>query len=257
MSTTLIAHAEELLARARSGVLCHTAFLTPAEQMQLRRALPYARAELLFHGGYEQAERRRAFFLPPYLLDVDEPTRMEWLADTLAEVLIPVQITGSGYRELAHRDYLGSVLNLGLERAAIGDLCVLDPRTAVLFCDRVMCRFLQESLTRVANDAVRVAPITLPADFDGGRSFKPLSDTVASPRLDSVVAALASLSRERAQQLLREGAVELDYESADKPDRTVEEGAILTIRGKGKFVIRSLSQPTKKGRIRLLADQYL
>ena len=80
---------------------------------------------------------------------------------------------------------------------------------------------------------------------------------MASPRLDSVVAALTNLSRERAQQLLREGLVELDYESADKPDKPVEEGAILTVRGKGKFVIRSLSEQTKKGRIRLAADQYL
>ncbi len=253
----LLARAEELLSRARNGEIAYTAFLTPAEQHALSRAMPWAKNEMCKNGGYAAAERARIFFLPPYLLDMDEKTLAECLADVHEECLIPLQIKGSGFRELHHKDYLGAALNLGIERDAIGDLCVTDPHTAVLFCDRVMAQFLTESLTRVANDAVKISRITLPEGFDGGRRFQQIADTVASPRADGVVAALANLSRERAQAMFREGLVEIDYEPAGKPDQPIEAGCVIVIRGKGKFIIRSLSEQTKKGRIRLLADKYL
>ncbi len=255
--TRFLARAEDVLPRARRGEITCTAFLTPHEQKLLARQMSYAAEEMLFDGGYAAAERARALFLPPYLVGADEALLTECLADTRAEQLIPLKIAGSGFRELSHKDYLGAILNLGIERDAVGDVCVTDKHTAVLFCNRVIATFLKESLTRVANDAVRVRATTLSPDFDGGRKFQPLIDTVASPRADSVVAALAGLSRERTQALFREGMVEIDYESAQKPDKLLEAGTVVTIRGKGKFIIRSLSEQTKKGRIRLLADKYL
>lgn len=258
MSTdTLLSRAADLLDRARNGEVTYTAFLTPAEQHALSRAMPWARSEMRTEGGYAAAERARIFFLPPYLLDLDEATLADCLADTAEECLIPLEIQGSGFRELHHKDYLGAVLNLGIERDAIGDLCVTDTHTAVLFCDRVMEKFLCENLTRVANDAVRLSRITLAPDFDGGRKYQQISDTVASPRADGVVAALANLSREKAQTMFREGLVEIDYEPAQKTDQVIEAGCVIVIRGKGKFIIRSLGEQTKKGRIRLLADKYL
>ena len=257
VDTRLLARAEELHRRAENGEITYTAFLTPAEQHALTRAMPWAKDGMRVEGGYAAAERARIFFLPSYLSDMDEETLNECLADVREECLIALEVKGSGFRELYHKDYLGAVLNLGIERDAIGDLCVTGPHTAVLVCDRVMADFLFENLTRVANDAVKLSRVTLPADFDGGRRFQPLSDTVASPRADSVVAALANLSRERAQALFREGLVEIDYEPASKPDQTLEKDCVIVIRGKGKFIVRSLSEQTKKGRIRLLADKYL
>ena len=253
----LLSRATDLLDRARNGEITYTAFLTPAEQHALSRAMPWAKSEMLADGGYAAAERARIIFLPPYLAELDEQTLGECLADTREECLIPLQIKGSGFRELHHKDYLGAVLNLGIERDALGDLCVCDKHTAVLFCDRIMAQFLTESLTRVANDAVRLSRITLPADFDGGRKFQRIADTVASPRADGVVAALANVSRERAQGMFREKLVEIDYEPAEKPDQALAAGCVIVIRGKGKFILRSLSEQTKKGRIRMLADKYL
>ena len=258
MSTDkLLSRAADLLDRAERGEITYTAFLTPAEQRALTRAMPWAKEKMRVDGGYPAAERARVFFLPSYLLEIDGQTLAECLADTREECLIPLQIKGSGFRTLLHKDYLGAVLNLGIERDAIGDLCVCDAHTAVLICDRVIAQFLCENLTRVANDAVRLSRVVLTPDFDGGRKFQPISDTVASPRADSVVAALANLSREKAQALFREGLVEIDYEPAQKTDQTIEAGCVIVIRGKGKFIIRSLTEQTKKGRIRLLADKYL
>ncbi len=252
----LLARADDLLERAQTGELTHTAFLTPGEQKLLLRSLGH-RAPFVLDGGYADAERKRAFFLPAWISELDEPLRSQCLAEQAGESLVPLEICGSGFRTLLHKDYLGAILNLGIERLAIGDVCVTDPHTAVLFCDRTMATFLIEHLTRVANDAVRVAPTVLSPDFNGGRSYLRITDTVASPRADGVVAALANLSREKARALFEAKMVEIEYEMADKPDRPVAAGEVIVIRGKGKFIVRSLSDQTKKGRYRLLADKYL
>ncbi len=256
LDRVLLARVEELLHRAERGEITYTPFLTPGEQMELSRLYAGARDAWRMWGGYTQAERRRMFFLPPYLTEADEPLQAQCLAEPYAECLVPLAVKGSGYRELSHRDYLGALLHLGVERDRIGDICVTSPHGAVLFCDRIMADFFMENLTRVANDAVHLSVTDIPADFDGGRRFLPISDTVASPRADAVVAALANLPRERAQALFKEGRVEIDYTAEARVDRTVSEGTVIVIRGCGKFIIRSLSDKTKKGRFRLLADKY-
>ena len=253
----LLARAADLFDRAAAGEVVYTPFLTPREQKILQEKYAFARERVLMLGGFDGAERRRMYILPEYMAELDPDVREELLADVLSASLLALSVKGSGYRELSHRDFLGSVLNLGIERDAIGDICVLSPHEAILFCDRVIAAFLKENLLRVAHDAVKVCEVSLAPDFDGGRKFEPCSDTVASPRADAVVAALCNLSRERAQALFARALVEIDYESAEKYDREVSEGAIITVRGYGKFIVRSLSDKTKKGRFRLLADRYV
>lgn len=252
---TLLARASDLMRRAADGEVAYSPFLTPQEQRALKTRLP-CRDALLFCGGYPDAERARAVFLPDYMAELDAAVREEVLGEVLSEAVIPLLVKGSGFHTPTHRDYLGAVLHLGIKREALGDICVLPEHGAILFCDRVMATFLKENLVRVAHDTVTVGETTLPPDFNGGRSFKALCDTVASPRADAVVAALCHLSRERAQALFARDLVQMDYEPLEKYDREVPEGAVLSVRGYGKFVIRSLSDKTKKGRYRLVADQY-
>lgn len=252
----LLQRAEELLDRARKGEITYTPFLNPGEQLRLIRRLGAA-DEIVCRGGYELAERKRIFFLPPYLTELEPPLREECLADVYAECMVAVEVRGSGYRELTHRDFKGALLHLGVEYDHIGDICVPETDRGIFFCDRVMAAFFAEHLERVASDTVHLQIIELPPSFDGGRKFQPISDTVASPRADAVVAALANLSRERAQALFRCGKIEIDYEVTERTDRAVSEGAVVVIHGCGKFIIRSLSDQTRKGRYRLLADRYV
>lgn len=252
----LLARADELCARAARGEVVWTHFLTPHEEHLVKKHIGNAH-DLLSSGGYPEAERRRIFFLPPYLAAPDEDTRAACLAEPFREALSALRIAGSGYRELSHRDFLGAVLHLGVERDRIGDILVPDPHTALLFTDCRMAEFLTENLARVANDAVRITPFVPPPDFDGGKRYQRITDTVASARADAVVAALTNLSRERAQALFREGRVEIDYEAEERPDRQVAQGAVISVRGFGKFTIRSLSDRTRKDRLRLLADRHV
>ncbi len=216
-------------------------------------------------GGHKEAERKTLFLLPEYLTVClsDLPTRcdegevLELLGEEATEAVCALRITGSGFRVLSHRDYLGSVLALGIERGALGDIAVQNEREAVLFCSSTMSLFLREHLTRVAADGVKVTQYVPDDRFTDGKRYEHISDTVASDRLDCVVAALCNLSRENAQALIRNDAVDVDFEPVLRTDLTVSAPATLSIRGYGRFILRSYDGETRKGRLRLRADKLV
>ncbi len=275
----LLARLEDLSDRAARGVAALSPFLTPREGIYASRALASrisAGTALLF-GGFPAAERRRAILLPDYVEGMLEPAALaadpvsalesvglSELADTLRGAVTVVTVQGSGYRALSHRDYLGSVLGLGLDRDAIGDIVVEDGTvegttgaTAYLVTDARIANFLLSDLKKVATDAVRVSRMTAGFDVIPARRLSPIRDTVSSPRLDCVVAALCNLSREGAQTAIRQGLVELDYEPASACDRPVEPPATLSVRGVGKFLVEAFDGETRKGRMRLVAGKYV
>lgn len=262
----LLARADALLSRASEGVFAATEFLTPAEAYRLQSHLR-ARGEsdrVLFWGGAPGAERTVLCALPDYYLpytETDAAERERYIlqcaAEELGSTVSPLRITGSAYRDLTHRDYLGSVLALGIRRSVVGDIVCLDSHTAVMFVLTHMANFLCENLTRIGSDKVRTEPYALPEGFCVERRYETVTDSVASPRLDCVVGGLLSLSREQAQSTVLSGAVEVNYEPAMKPDLTVRGGDLLSVRGYGKFVIDSVEERNRRGRIRLLARRYV
>ena len=210
-----------------------------------------------FFGGYGDAERKRLYLLPDYMADGEFLQIVEDFG--FSDEITAIEIAGSGYRELTHRDFLGSLLGLGLERAVIGDIVVFDDAKikAVAFCDSRIAEFVLQTLEKVATDKVKVRAVDISKIQLPTRRFMPISDTVASPRLDSIVASLCSLSRSKASEIVLGGLVELDFEIEDRTDRTVEGGAIISVRGYGKFRIHSVGDLTRKGRYRLVADKYV
>ncbi len=265
--TALEARLNDLVARAERGSVAVLPFLSPRDARQARLLLE-ARGlmeQAWFYGGYEGAERVCLFLFPDYMTAMlmqppeDTPVKelRELLGEALDEAVVPVSVTGSGYRTLTHRDHLGAVLNLGLERDALGDIAVQDARRAILFSSRTVAAFLCEHLERVASDSVRCELCTLDEHFTDGRAYQPISDTVASPRLDCVVAALTNLSREAAQSAIRSGLVEVEYEPEERTDLALTPPTTLTVRGYGKYILRAFDGETKKGRLRLRADKLV
>ena len=94
-------------------------------------------------------------------------------------------------------------------------------------------------------------------EFTDGRNYRPIRDTVASPRLDAVVASLTNLSREQAQNTVRSGLVEVDYEPVERTDLLLTPPAVISVRGHGRFVLRGFDGQNRKGRLRLLADKLI
>lgn len=268
----LYARLSDLIDAAARGEVVMTPFLTPREAKYARRYLAgrLTAGTAVAVGGYPEAERVRMLLLPDYTegmvstetLVIDPVTALreaglEELADEIGAAVIPLKITGSGYRTLTHRDYLGSVLGLGLDRDAVGDIQVMDDRSAYLLCKGEIVDFLLENIQKIGSDTVKVCRLPQGEQVVSMRRFEPVSDTVASERLDCVVAALGNLSREKAQQAVRSGLVELDYETVEACDTTVQPPCTLSVRGIGKFAVRAFDGETRKGRVRLKADKYI
>lgn len=257
----------DAMERMERGEVAVLPFLTPRERGAVQRLLAQwgLRGNAWFWGGYPDAERVCLFLLPWHLTEglgclpeeADADRMFALLEQELSDTVAAVRISGSGYRELSHRDFLGSVLGLGIERDALGDLAVQNPREAVLFCTPVMATFLVEHLEKVANDKVRCRPYTVDDSFTNGRVEQPLRETVASPRLDCIVAALTGLSREDAQATIKNGFVEVEYEVEERVDRCPPVPCTLTVRGFGKYALRAFDGETKRGRLRLLAAKWV
>ena len=254
------ARLDDLEKRALGGSVSHSAFLTPSEAYKAEKYFEAKgnKDRICFFGGYFEAQRKQIFLLPEYIADYNDGSSVfELISDDLDDAIRAISIEGSGFKKLSHRDYLGSILALGIERECLGDICVVDDHSAIVFCNAEIESYLTMELSSIGNDKVKVKGVKVERDMQSKQSFQPFTDTVASERLDCVVAAIFNLSREKAQNLIKGGFVEHNYETAGKTDTRVEQGDIISTRGFGKFIIRDISQATKKGRIRLLADKYI
>lgn len=248
---------DDLEKRAEGGAVAHSGFLTPSESFKAEKYFEAKgkKDEICFFGGYSDAQRKQIFLLPEYIAFSNEKELM--LKEEFEGAVRALKIVGSGFRNLSHRDYLGSILALGIERSTLGDICLIDDKSAIVFCTPEVEDFLLFELTSIGNDKVKVGRFQLDGEMTSNQRFQPFTDTVASERLDCVVASIFKLSREKAQNLIKGGFVEHNYETASKPDARVEQGDIISARGFGKFIVRDISQATKKGRIRLFADKYI
>jgi len=201
----LLARIEDLARRAERGEVCATSFLSPMEQHQAKEYLDRAGlcGRYLFWGGYEEAERKKILLLPPYMEGTS--TREELAGWGDFDEVATLEVTGSGYRTLTHRDYLGSLLGLGLERDVIGDI-MAEGGTAVMVVKSSIADYLKENLTKIGRYRVEITlheqyTVTPKTDFE--ESY----DTVASMRLDAVVASIFKTSRGGASDAIGGGLV--------------------------------------------------
>lgn len=197
--------------------------------------------DVRFFGGHEDAERTVLGLFP-------KGEEIRWPIAALT--LLTWQEAS-----LSHRDYLGSMLALGIARESVGDL-LCEPGRCVAFLMPSVVPVIRDELTRIGREGVRIAEgyeEPLPA----AHTFRAFTETVASLRLDGVVAALCSVSRGQATEWIRLGLVSCNGRPCDKTSAAVREGDKIAVRGKGKFVIDRGSAVTRKGRIVLEARQYL
>ena len=160
-------------------------------------------------GGFSNAERRIVGFFPQSIYGYASENVSE-LFDLFG--LCYVKITGSGYRTFTHRDFLGSVLSLGIKREAVGDIYVAEDKTSAyaVFCDKVG-QYILDTLDTVANDKVKASEISRPLLPDIKYEFSVINGTVASVRLDSVLSEACNMSREKAKQMINSGLVSVNH----------------------------------------------
>ena len=251
----LFARLEDMKKRAVRGEIGISAFLSPRELYYAKAYLSRSGSAYLEYGGYSDAERKKLYILPEYMEEAESIEALGEYGEDSGICIISAK--GSGFCNLSHRDFMGSLLGLGIERSVIGDIAVTDENSAVVFCDTKIVDFLVNEWREVGHDRIKCARIK-EGDFSlPERRYAQINDTVASARLDCVVAALCNLARERARTCVVSELCELDYECETRPDREVSAPALITVRGYGKFRVLSIGGQTKKGRYRLEAQKFL
>ncbi len=200
--------------------------------------------QTVFFGGYPDAERVMLGVFPDFLQ-----------ADTEQFPITAMQFRYRPEASLTHRDFLGTLLANGIKREVIGDI-VCEQGSAVVFVERQVAPFLADNIQKVGGEGVSVVyPYTSPVLVK--REFRELTDTVASPRLDSVVKAAALISREEAARRIEAGLVSLNHMPCLSVSAAVREGDVLSVRGHGRFAVDAVGPQTKKGRYVLKLRQYL
>ena len=233
----------------RRSIPAHTPFLSPAQRSAVEGLIHAAgNPRHLFTGGYEGAERTVCVFLPDWLEETDWPAGEHPLA--------ALQLNAPAGARLSHRDWLGSILGLGLSREKIGDLLAEENRCqAVVLAETA--DILRSQLDKAGRYPVKAASLALEELTAPERSVKLIRDTFATLRLDAVAASAFSLPRAKAASLIAAGRVSLNHVECVKPDRLVTEGDVLTCRGFGKCVVKSVGGQSKKGRIMAELERYV
>ena len=248
----LLARALDKLDTARrKNIPACTGFLSPAERVSVEHLIAMSgHPAHLFFGGYEGAERTVCVFLP----DWQEPE--DFLALAEEGPVTALRCTYRPEEKLSHRDFLGSILGQGIIREKVGDLLVGEGT-----CDLLVLRELSDYLLQNLNSAgrvrLKVSPISLTQITPPVVQVKHIRDTVATPRLDAVLAAAFSTSRSKAADLISAGRVQLNYRECTKADKLVETGDVLSCWGLGKASVKALGGLSKKGRVMVELERYL
>lgn len=238
---------DKIHAGMRKNIPANTCFLTLRE-LDMCRYLFGEQEGLFPFGGFECAERQMLVYLPEYLEKnslYDEDSPLVCLRATFYDGDTP-----------SHRDFLGALMGEGIARETVGDICVGKGQCDFFVTQEIAPYLLQNFIgagrTKVHLERIPLADVSVPEP-----ETKEIKDTVASIRLDSVISSGFRIGRSAAAQYVNAGKVAIDGLPCEKPDKAVEEGAKISVRGLGKIKLKSINGQTKKGRISIIIDRYI
>ena len=214
----------------------------------------YCGAHYVIYGGFPDAERAMICFLPDYL------TEEEFLAAENAEpsVLSCIHVTPVKEKfsdDLNHRDYLGALMNLGIERDQIGDI-MTGEKEAYIFTTTEVADMICRELIRIRHTSVKCELVN-GADCDIRPRFEEASGSVASERTDAILAFVYNLSRAEAQRLIEAEQVFIDGRTAYSGGYDLKVGARVSVRGHGKFIYDGPTGTTRKGRLFIKVRKFV
>lgn len=210
------------------------------EQLKLPAANEYALASCGYKvfGGYENAER--------CIIRFGNPDELMYEHDYPISCIKISPLNKKFSQPLSHRDYLGSLMNLGIERNNLGDLLIKDIDCYCFSLNRQADTICTE-LTRINHTSVMCTICdTLPNEIFTTQ-YEACTIQVNAPRIDSVAAKLTKLSRSKATELFLNKKVFINGRCMENESHMLKEGDIFSIRGFGKFKFERLGGKTKKG----------
>ncbi len=196
------------------------------------------------YGGHEQAGRVMLGVFSDAYPDTDETFP-----------IVPLAFDYRYGEMLTHRDVLGALLGCGIVREKVGDI-LCDSDKAIVFLHEDLVAFVAQEVTKIGRVGVR-AHFPYSGELPTMYHFVPITGTVASARLDAVLKVLLGISREESAARVRNALVSIDHQPALSVSTPVHEGAVISVRQSGRFIVDEVSQMTKKGRLVLKARKYV
>lgn len=204
-------------------------------------------------GGYAYSERQMAAFLPDAFSLYMEESEIQNLYPIRIVKITPVHAKFA--EELDHRDYLGALLNLGIERSKLGDILVQE-KSAYVFVNEALADFIVSELIKVRHTVV-LPQIVESAEFIYEPKFELIKGTVASVRLDSLLTLAYNSSRSKLTALIEGGRVYVNGKLITSNGYHVKDNDIISVRGMGRFQFKQIVSETKKGRYYVELYKYI
>lgn len=230
------------------GIYTFTGFLGLGELDILHgmeRELGYAGITL--YGGYEDADRKMLRFGGETSLGYEMPFPV---------VCIRISPLNRKFADqLSHRDFLGALMNLGIERSTIGDIRVGE-KEACLFCMDSIAPFICENLDQVKHTHVKCTVTEDTETVIPQEEPVPVQIQVQSPRIDAVLARVYHMSREKSLELFRAGKVFVDGRLCESNSRLLKSNETVNARGYGKFRVLGEPRETRKGKLAVEVAVY-
>lgn len=242
---------------ANRGYLTSTRFLSLSEQTFIKNEIfflpgnvnEYLGVEYFFYGGYDNSDRSVIFFLPFY-------ETKENIIDNIEEYLSLYKITPKNikYKDvLTHRDVLGALMNLGLERDVFGDIICKEDEYYLIALNGLEDNILE--LSKIKHTDILISKIGF-KEAKLEREFEEKNINVASLRLDAIIADVYNLSRSNAQELIENECVFVSGRLIIASSYEIKESERISIKGKGKFIFLRVERETRKQRLECKIRMY-
>ena len=204
------------------------------------------------YGGYEESERKILIIYPEkYNESMLEKNYSKMLK--VVRVSLPEEEKG----KYTHRNYLGGIVKLGLKREKVGDILVSDDGADIVGVDDFAEILKQElpNLTRFEKSEITIEEIKNIRKKE--IKLEEIKIIVPSLRLDNIVSDLAKTSRNKAAQIINQERVFVNGQNETKLSKQIKLQDIITIRGKGRFVVKEFAGTTRSGRTIVVIEKYV
>lgn len=243
---------QEEICRCKNKITT-TDFLDLHEQYLLEKILKENKINnYVIHGGINEAERKIILFYPEKLEQIAKNNPKNLLDISAIRINLPKELES----KYSHKDYLGAIIKIGIVREKAGDIIVDKNGADILIKNEILDFALinLKDLTRFSKS--EMVKIKLEEVKEKIQNMQEIKIIVPSMRLDAIVSELARTSRNKADELLNLGKVFVNFENITKGTKQIKEKDIITIRGKGRFIIDKIQGQTKSGRTVLMINQY-
>ncbi len=229
----------------KQGRPAFTHFLDPARATRCLEFLgkPPGLSILAF-GGREDCERRMLGFGPQGQLQPED----------FPISVIEIAFNAKFSRELAHREYLGSILGLGITREKVGDIYV-NPSGAIVFVDSDIAGYICANLEKVSRTAVKARILEADDFAEPEQSKTQAKVNVSSMRLDAVLSSVFHLSRSKSAALISGEKALINWTVVTSASHNCKPGDVITLRGTGRVKILEVVGHTKKERLVILVEK--